>query len=151
MKKIAKIMILLTLSLLLVSCNKAKKLEETTYTNDINGVKTKLTFYHYGDKVEKQTATNEWAYSAMGLATKEEAEQALSELVEQYQGVEGITHKMDYQEDKVFESLEVNYKKLDFDKAKNIPGIMLKGDFKNGVSLKKTAEIIEKQGFKKEE
>lgn len=112
-----------------------------------DGSTVEISYYGVGDIAFKQTAKNELLYKVFPGGTKETAEQALKSLAEQYKGLNGITHKLEFKEDRVLEELEVNYKELDFEKAKNIPGMSFTGDPKNGVNVTQSGELLKKNGF----
>lgn len=110
------------------------------------GLKIEISYYGKGDIAFKQTAKNEVPYSVFG--GKENAEKQINPIIEQYKNLKGVTHKVEFLEDKAVENLEVNFKELDLEKAKNVPGLILDGgNPNNGVSVSKSVEILKKQGF----
>lgn len=112
-----------------------------------NGVTMKLTYKADGDKVFEQTADNEMPYASLGVATAEEAEEALAPVVLAYQETEGVTHSMDYQEDRVFESLTINYDEADINEVSALTGSTFEGDLSEGISLKRSVDLLLEQGF----
>ena len=81
-------------------------------------------------------------------ATKEKLKEALEPMAKQYQGVEGLEEKIDFQDDKAVETLSIDYKKADKNKLKNIPGILIDSTTSD-ISLKKSEENLLSQGFTK--
>ncbi len=181
MKKIIRILILMSLSIILVSCssNKEKEVtkkiketeaiveteveeetedsknyddyEMTTYVGEANGVYSEFTFYHEGDKVLKQTARNVMDYAKMGFPNAEALKKEISPSAEKYQGIKGITQRIEYGDTEAVEYLDVDYTELDFDSAKSIPGMVINGDAKNGgVSLEKSVALFEEKGYTKQ-
>lgn len=112
-----------------------------------NGVTMKLTYKAEGDKVIEQTADNILPYESIGVTTAEEAEAILAEAVAGYQGVEGITYNIDYQEDQAIETLTMNYEEIDMDTAAELTGVILEGDVSQGISLKRSVDMLLEQGF----
>ena len=69
-------------------------------------------------------------------------------MAKQYQGVEGLEEKIDFQDDKAVETLSIDYTKADKNKLKNIPGILIDSTTSD-ISLKKSEENLLSQGFTK--
>ena len=138
-----KILSILAAILLIFVPGCSTKEQSTTYVLEKNGVKIELTYYHDGDKVLRQTANNTMNYKEMG-ATKEKLKEALEPMAKQYQGVEGLEEKIDFQDDKAVETLSIDYKK----ELKNIPGILIDSTTSD-ISLKKSEENLLSQGFTK--
>ncbi|WP_419893102.1 YehR family lipoprotein [Oceanobacillus kimchii] len=132
----------------LVACNS----EETVkYQAEEDGILITLTYTAEDDKVVKQVSESEIEYRALGVTTKEEAEELLAPLAEDYQNVDGLTHEIDYQDDKVVEKVTVDYNEADASEIAELEGSMFEGDPSEGISLEKSIELIESQGFKKVE
>jgi uncharacterized lipoprotein YehR (DUF1307 family) len=144
MKKWIMFCLVLFISLTLVACNSSKTVILQT---EQNGVTMKIAYKADGDRVTEQTADNIMPYESLGVTTAEEAEEILSELVEEYQGLKGITHKIDYQDDKMVESLTINYEEADMDQVSKLTGSQSEGDVSKGVSLKKSVDMLKEQGF----
>ena len=142
-----KILSILAAILLIFVPGCSTKEQSTTYVLEKNGVKIELTYYHDGDKVLRQTANNTMNYKEMG-ATKEKLKEALEPMAKQYQGVEGLEEKIDFQDDKAVETLTIDYTKADKSKLNNIQGITIDGDSKD-ISMKKSEEHLLSQGFTK--
>ena len=150
MKKIGRIISLVVIGLFLVSCGKSAE-ESTTYENNaITGVKATLTYYHKGDKVIRQTSKNIINYEETGLENKDAAEEAMKSVgIDMYKDIEGIEHSIKYEEKEAIEEITVDYDKLDYNKAKTVPGIDVSGDTKKGVSLKASEKLLEANGYTK--
>lgn len=61
--------------------------------------------------------------------------------------VEGINQTMDYSDTEITEKIEVDFEKLDTDEAKNLSVMVFEGDSTDSISMKKTAETLNNQGF----
>jgi len=146
MKKWVIICLTLFVSFILVACN-SNSWETVTLQTEENGVIVKLTYKAKGDKVTEQTADNVIPYESLGITTPEEAEELFAELAAGFEGIEGVTHKMDYQDDQVVESLTIDYEKADLNEVGGLTGSMSDGDLSKGVSLKKSVEMLEEQGY----
>ncbi|CAM4088272.1 DUF1307 domain-containing protein [Listeria booriae] len=145
LKKGVSLLLLLILAVGLVGCG--SKEESKTFTSEQNGMKMELTYTYKGDKVTKQTTKNVIPYKTLGVSTKEDAEKSLKALSDKYQGVKGLKESLTYNDDNVVESVEVDYENADLDKLAKIPGMLISGNTKKGISMKKSQEVLEKQGF----
>lgn len=112
-----------------------------------NGVLLSLTYTADGDKVIEQTANNVMPYESLGVATQEEAEEILAGAVEGYQNAQGIEHEMDYQDDKVIETLTINYEEADMTEVGELDGTIVDGDTSQGISLTQSIDMLLQQGF----
>lgn len=113
-----------------------------------SGIKIEIAYYGKGDVVYVQTANNVIPYKAFP-GGKEKLKAQLDPIAEKYKGLKGVNHKLDYTEDKLVETLEVKFKELEVEKAKNVPGLLMSGsgDPKNGVSLSKSVELLKQNGY----
>ena len=131
---------------LLVACGQK---EEVTYYQRIdqsNQCDMRLTYYHKGDVVTKQTTENFISYKSLGIDESQEeqknaAKAKIEELSKQYQTVKGIK-----------ENIEIDYDKADLKELASLPGMMISNE-KNAkkISMKASGEALEKSGFKKVE
>lgn len=145
MRKWIILCLTLLISFTLVACN--SKEEIVTLQAEEQGIILKLTYKAEGDKVIEQTADNVMPYESLGLTTAEEAKEIFGDAVAEYEGVKGVKHSMDYQEDKAVESLTINYAEADLEEVSHLVGTMFDGDTSEGISLKKSIEMLEEQGF----
>lgn len=122
---------------------------ENTVTLKIEqeGVVSELTYTANGDKVTEQTANNEITYESLGVTNSEEAEEVLAEFVEGYGDTAGVTHSMDYQEDKAIETLTINYETADLEAVSELNGSTFEGDLSQGISLKNSVNLLLQEGF----
>ncbi|MER2170365.1 MAG: DUF1307 domain-containing protein [Psychrobacillus psychrodurans] len=147
MKKLIGFITLIVLAVFLTACGE----DETTRTFEAeqNGIETTLEYTAKGDKVTKQTTENVIQYDLAGIESKEQAQELFDPMIEQFQNIEGITHKLEYEDSKAIESLVIDYEAVDFDEIMGLPGMNFSEDPKNnGISMEKSAEMLESQGFK---
>lgn len=111
------------------------------------GVIVKLTYKADGDMVYEQTADNEMLYSAIGVTTPEEAEEIMADVTAEYQEVEGVTHNIEYLEDKMVESLTVNFEEADLNEVGQLTGSEFEGNVSNGISLQQSVQMLLDQGY----
>ncbi|MBC1969602.1 YehR family lipoprotein [Listeria marthii] len=146
LKKGTMVLFVMVMAVMLVACG--GKEETKTYELSQNGATTKMTYTYVKDKVTKQTTENEMTYAALGFKNKEEAEKALKESSDKFQGVEGVKESIEYKDDKAIETLEIDYEKADAKELTKLPGFAASGDIEKGISMEESAKMLESQGFK---
>lgn len=149
MKRIGLLFLVLSISLILVACG--SKEETVTLEGEENGAVSTITYKAEGDKVTEQSTKNELPYEVMGVSNAEEAEALLADTVAGFEGIEGLTYEMDYQDDVAVEQLTVDYEKADMDEISNLMGSSFEGDVSEGISLKNSVEMLKEQGFEEVE
>ena len=105
---------------LLVACGQK---EEVTYYQRIdqsNQFDMRLTYYHKGDIVTKQTTENFISYKSLGIDESQEeqknaAKAKIEELSKQYQKVKGIKEKVSFDKNGIKENIEIDYDKADLE------------------------------------
>ncbi len=151
-KPLVKLLALLSaLMLSLAACGGDKEETATTLTNNLNGVEMTFTYYAVGDDVTRQTTKNVMPYEVLGVTTADEARPILDPMVTEYQGVPGLEHSLEYGDTEVVETLTVDYNEADLSKISQLTGSTFSGDTSEGakVSLEKSIEMLENQGFTK--
>ncbi|MBJ8325408.1 DUF1307 domain-containing protein [Streptococcus pacificus] len=155
----AKKIILSVLSLLalvvLVACGSGKKeLKTSYYQSNQPGVDIRMTFHYDEDKdaIVKQETHTQMDYAGLGVQTADEAKDILDSIAAQYQGIDGVSDKIDYGENSLNEDLVIDYEKVDFKEIADIPGVF-SNNLENAdyISYKQTLEFLEKGGFKEVE
>ncbi|GGP08083.1 DUF1307 domain-containing protein [Oceanobacillus neutriphilus] len=112
------------------------------------GVTVKLTYKADGDTVYEQTANNEVLYSALGVSTPGEAEEMMAESAEEFQGIEGVTHNFEYLDDKIMETLTVNFDEADLYEVSQMTGSDYEGDLSmSRVSLQQSVQMLQAEGY----
>ena len=163
MKKLRNILLSVTMILVVILTTACTNKDDTTTKKDTNATKTFVrkqngvkstvtyTYIENEDKVLKQTTVNEGVYAELPSAkTKEAVQKVLEPIAKKYQGIKGIKHSIDYQEDKFVENLEIDYENIDYEKAKGILGKDFADPSKTKISMKKTEELLTGQGFKEQ-
>ncbi|MBF0779625.1 MULTISPECIES: DUF1307 domain-containing protein [unclassified Granulicatella] len=120
----------------------------TLYSLTKNGIRTSILLISVKDVLIKQITTNKIIYKDIGT-TREKAEKIMTSLSELYQNIAGITQKVEYKDTYLIETVAIDYAKLDFEAAKNIPNANFDASNSKYISLKRTIEMLEAQGAKK--
>jgi len=124
------------------------KEESKTFTWSDGKTNVELTYYYKNDVVLRQTAENTLHYDALGIPNKEVAMQRLGPISEQYKEIKGVDESLDYQDTYATETLTVDYTKVDRDALQKVQGTAFTGEIKEGISMKKSEQLLESRGFK---
>ncbi|UTX52451.1 DUF1307 domain-containing protein [Leucobacter aridicollis] len=122
---------------------------ETTLTRSVEGAELTVTYVADGDKVTKQTTKNVVNYEASGIADRAAAEESVAPLAEQYKGIKGVEHSIDFGDDELTETVTLTYADLDLEKLASVTG----GDpgenpeEARDVSLKEAVKTLTDSGF----
>ncbi len=87
-------------------------------------------------------------FAALGFKNKEEAEKTLKETSDKFQGVEGVKQGLEYKDDKVIETLEIDYEKANTKELIKLPGFAANGDIEGEISMKASSKMLESQDYK---
>ncbi|EPH72686.1 hypothetical protein D929_01906 [Enterococcus faecalis 02-MB-P-10] len=148
MKKMLRVYLIFIGVLFLASCG--AKTETMTFVGSPQaGIDSTITYTYKGDKVLTQTARNVISYDSLGMS-REEARETLDPLSSQYKDVKGINYNMTYEDKQAVEKLTIDYEDLDYDKAAKVDGIQIEGNSSKGISMKKSQELVESQGYTKQ-
>jgi len=147
MKKLIGIISIVGLVIFLIACSGDKEATRT-FELEHDGIMTTMIYTAKGDKVTMQTTENIIQYDLVGLASKDEAKELFAPMIEQFQNIDGLTHKLEYDDSKAVETLAIDYEVVNFEDVENLPGMSFSEDPKEkGVSMKKSVELLESQGF----
>lgn len=151
MKKLFQVFIMAFALLFVAGCSSSTssevKTESKTFVKTIEpGIVSELEYFYQGDKVVKQTTFTIISYEEANI-TEEAFKQAVEPLAKQYEGVTGLTHKIEYLSDKAIESLAVDYATIDIQQASKIPGFSITDPNAKEVSMKASEEMLKKEGF----
>lgn len=108
---------------------------------------TEITYLADGDIIKKQTTKSEATYDQYGVQNKASAEVAFNEVVQQYQSIEGIDFDIEFLDEKVEQSLSIDFENIDPEDLNEVPGVNIDGNLKKGVSLKATVKVLQEQGY----
>ena len=145
MKKLTTSITMILFVLFLTACGNNE--ETKKFQLEQEGFVSTLVYTYEGDKVTKQSAENIVHYEQAGLSSKEQAQEMFEPLAEQFKGIDGITHEMEFEDSRLVEKLTIDFETVDFDEIKSLPGMNFTGDAEKGISMKESTELIESQGF----
>ncbi|HBM0097454.1 TPA: YehR family lipoprotein [Salmonella enterica subsp. enterica serovar Blitta] len=125
-----------------------KESEETQrYVGNLNGIEIKLTYYYKGDIVLRQASENKILYKILKANNKEEAQKMLSQVSDSYQGIPGLTERIDY-----YDSYATEYVNIDFTQAKmsdlcKLPGSSIDNCSAHYLSMIRSQKLLEESGY----
>ncbi|ECG8607517.1 DUF1307 domain-containing protein [Salmonella enterica subsp. salamae] len=125
-----------------------KESEETQrYVGNINGIEIKLTYYYKGDIILRQTSENKILYKILKANNKEEAQKMFRQIGEAYQGIQGMTERIDY-----YDSYAMEYVNIDFTQAKmsdlcKLPGSSIDNCSAPYLSMIRSQKMLEESGY----
>ncbi|EAO9612715.1 DUF1307 domain-containing protein [Salmonella enterica] len=125
-----------------------KESEETQrYVGNLNGIEIKLTYYYKGDIVLRQASENKILYKTLKANNKEEAQKMLSQVSDSYQGIPGLTERIDY-----YDSYATEYVNIDFTHAKmsdlcKLPGSSIDNCSAHYLSMIRSQKLLEESGY----
>src|SRR5690625_3564593 len=148
MKKTPILLFIVALLLMFSACG--AKEGSRIFVHEEGGINNEIEYIYKGDKVTQVNVITEMDYDVLGYNDKEEAEEDLSDFMEFYQGKDGMTQEMEFDEDKLIDVLSVNYNEVELSDTEGIPGLEGVVDGKNGISMKKTADQLIDSGYTEE-
>ncbi|MFV0424632.1 MAG: DUF1307 domain-containing protein [Bacilli bacterium] len=150
MKKIIAAISALVLLFTLAGCNLFLKEETTVYVYEEEYLSSKLTYYHKGDSVTKQTVENILYYEGIGW-TESDTKEYFEVFYEEYEKLDGVVYEVVYEEDHVVEKVEINWEEVDIDQITSSGLIEFEGDIENGISLEESEQLVTASGYVKQE
>lgn len=122
---------------------------ETTLTKSADGATLTVTYVAEGDDVVEQTTENIVVYAESGIANRAAAEEQVGELVEQYKGIRGVDHAIEFGETELVETVTMNYTDLDVEAFAKATGAGAEEDpaAVTKVSLKEAVASLTGAGF----
>lgn len=149
MKKIYSLLTIMMAFILLAGFTTGKDdLKEKVFVGEAHGMEIELTYYYKGDRVLKQKTVNKLTYESLGVEDEEGAREILDPISETMQDTEGLKEKLEYKEDHVIETVELDFEKGDIDELAEVANLETEGDLDEGISMKKSEEFLLEQGFK---
>lgn len=146
MKKWTMLLFVAMLTIVLGACG--SKGDTVTLEVEQDGNHSEITYdYDEDDIVTKQTTKNVVTYESMGLSSKEEAEEALTAVLDEFEDIEGLNHDITFDDDSLTEELTVDYEKADIEEISELPGSDFSGDYENGIDVNESIKAVEAQGF----
>ncbi len=106
-----------------------------------------LRYYGHGNIAFVQTAKNVLNYKAVNLKDINAAKEKFEPLKQKYVDLKGVKYSIEYGENQLVEELIMDYRKVEFEKMKDLPGQMTSSP-NNGVNIDASVEMLKKKGYK---
>lgn len=112
------------------------------------GIESTLVYTHDDDKVISQSTENIINYEELGM-DKAQAEEMFGSMAEQYEGLSGVEHSFEFGDEEATETLTIVYDEVDSEELEGVQGMNFEGegDPSEGVSMERSAEMLEQQGY----
>lgn len=86
---------------------------DTTLRYSEHGMEVRITYSSAGDTIVRQVTRNTVPYEFANLPDRKTAEESFASLSEQYVGVAGLDHAVEFRKSDYVETLTVDYRKVD--------------------------------------
>lgn len=148
MMKIAAVAVIAMLALVLTACSGGGEREEATFTSNTGGVESTLVYYAEDDEVYRQTTRNVINYEEAGI-DEETARELLEPLMEQFQGIDGLEHSIEFGATEAIEEMDVDYNTASMSEISQLLGSSFSGDVDDNtrLSLEQSREMLLSQGY----
>lgn len=126
----------------------SKESEETQrYVGNLNGIEIKLTYYYKGDIVLRQISEHKLLYKTLKANNKEEAQKMLSQVGEAYQGMPGLTERIDYYDSYATEYVDIDFTQAKISDLRKLPGSSIDNCSAYYLSMIRSQKLLEESGY----
>lgn len=143
-----KTLLLTTVSLVaiffLVACSQTKTTNLQLFEE--TGSDTRIILQYQGDRVVKQTLSSTLLFEPLGIDA-DLAKDIYSDVPNEFKDVEGITHKAEFKDDRMVQTIDMDFTKVDLEKITKLLNIKEETDGKY-ISYKKVIKYYKDAGFK---
>ncbi|HIH4595615.1 TPA: YehR family lipoprotein [Klebsiella oxytoca] len=122
--------------------------QHQTFTNNLNGVDVKITYYYKGDVILRQTAENTLPYDVLAAKNKEHARMIIEQIAGAYRETEGVSDVIEYFDDRASEHMTIDFSKAKISELCKLPGINITDCSGKYLSMARSERLILKDGFK---
>ncbi|CAD2073190.1 putative lipoprotein YehR precursor [Jeotgalicoccus aerolatus] len=146
MRKAWALFLFAAVMIVLTACGSNE--ETRTFEMSDQGIESTLVYTHDDDKVISQSTENIINYEELGM-DKAQAEEMFGSMAEQYEGLSGVEHSFEFGDEEATETLTIVYDEVDSEELEGVQGMNFEGegDPSEGVSMERSAEMLEQQGY----
>lgn len=146
MRKAWALFLFAAVMIVLTACGSNE--ETRTFEMSDQGIESTLVYTHDDDKVISQSTENIINYEELGM-DKAQAEEMFGSMAEQYEGLSGVEHSFEFGDEEATETLTIVYDEVDSEELEGVQGMNFEGegDPSAGVSMERSAEMLEQQGY----
>lgn len=156
MKKFFSALASLILVVVLAGCGargKAEVLETTQFSLTQPGIEVLITYHHRKDKVLRQESHSEIELTAYQEAGIDDIPELYETVAADYLAVKGVSYDYKIGDKTAVEDVEINYEVADIEAVSKLIGSEIdsqsESDKIQWISMKKSAEMLLDQGYKK--
>lgn len=123
--------------------------QSKTFVMEEEGYINELVYYYIDDEVQRQTSQSDITYEALGVEGEEQARELLEQEAANYQEVDGVEQNIEYGEEGIVETLEVDYTVADLSEVSGLEG----AEFEEGadeaqfISMERSEEQLLNSGY----
>lgn len=127
--------------------------QSKTFILEEEGFVNELVYYHIDDEVQRQTSESDITYEALGVENEEQARELLEQQSPDYEGVEGVEHNIEFGDEGVIETLEVDYTVADISEVSALEGAEFdeEADEAQFISMEQSEEQLLNSGYEEAE
>ena len=96
--------------------------QSKTFVLEEEGFVNELVYYHIDDEVQRQTSESDITYEALGVEDEEQARELLEQEAADYESVDGVEHNIQYDDEGIVETLEVDYTVAEISEISSLEG-----------------------------
>ena len=146
MRKAWALFLFAAVMIVLTACGSNE--ETRTFEMSDQGIESTLVYTHDDDRVISQSTENIINYEELGM-DKAQAEEMFGSMAEQYEGLSGVEHSFEFGDEEATETLTIVYDEVDSEELEGVQGMNFEGegDPSEGVSMERSAEMLEQQGY----
>lgn len=96
--------------------------QSKTFVLEEEGFVNELVYYHIDDEVQRQTSESDITYEALGVEDEEQARELLEQEAADYESVDGVEHNIEYDDEGIVETLEVDYTVAEISEISSLEG-----------------------------
>lgn len=151
MKNLKKLNTLLLTLIMIFAVTACSKEVTKTYEGDYDGSHWKYIYTAKNDKITKSVDIETIKYADIQITTDEQKQQfgkLIDDEIAKYNKVKGVKSSKQENGDGISITTEIDYTVANIHELIDSGLLLIEGDAKNGLSLKKTEEGLIKDGFK---
>lgn len=148
MRKMTGLLSIVILAFALAACGSS--VDKRTFELKEEGMDSTIVYTHNGDKIISQTSKDVIHIKDLEDVGVEldEVKTLFNMISEEFQDIDGVTHKMEYTDSEAIQHLTVDFEKIDLAEADFIPGLSFdESDELDKSSMEKHADNLEEQGY----
>lgn len=123
--------------------------QSKTFVLEEEGFVNELVYYYIDDEVQRQTSESDITYEALGVENETQAKELLEQESPDYEGVDGVEHRIEFGGEGVIETLEVDYTVADISEVSDLEGSEFDEEAEDAqfISMEQSEEQVLNAGY----